>query len=244
MKKIIPTLLILVLFVPAFSVHAQTTDAHRQALLLQIQQLLNQIELLQQQLEAQQSQTFYSRILSNNAVIDTRYRLNDTNNFNWVTNPAHKSLMERFIELTPGTLDNYVEEFVFFTNEDDIDAFTETLDGYDSWRIGFSDYLLRKGAKNNLTTELLVHEIGHLAAYRKIQGEIPLDIFIDEIESNPYMFGYVSDYARTNDEEDFAESFMTFVFDDAYNGPGSEKVDFFYSFPTFVQYKNEIRSNI
>lgn len=57
---------------------------------------------------------------------------------------------------------------------------------------------------------------------------------------------FVSDYAVTNPEEDFAESFMVFVLDGSANlsGQAKEKVEFFAEFPEFVELRSEIRNAI
>lgn len=54
---------------------------------------------------------------------------------------------------------------------------------------------------------------------------------------------FVSDYAATNLGEDFAESFMTYVIEDAFDGPGvaAQKLRFFEQYPELVELRAHIR---
>jgi hypothetical protein len=54
---------------------------------------------------------------------------------------------------------------------------------------------------------------------------------------------FVSDYAATNLGEDFAESFMTFVIEDAFDGSGvvAQKLRFFTQYPELVELREHIR---
>lgn len=54
---------------------------------------------------------------------------------------------------------------------------------------------------------------------------------------------FVSDYAATNLGEDFAESFMTFVIEDSFEGPSiaAQKLRFFEQYPELVELRAHIR---
>ena len=54
---------------------------------------------------------------------------------------------------------------------------------------------------------------------------------------------FVSDYAATNLGEDFAESFMTFVIEESFEGPGvaAQKLRFFEKYPELVDLREHIR---
>lgn len=55
---------------------------------------------------------------------------------------------------------------------------------------------------------------------------------------------FVSDYAATNLGEDFAESFMTFVIEDSFDGPtvAAQKLRFFTQYPELVDLREHIRA--
>lgn len=57
---------------------------------------------------------------------------------------------------------------------------------------------------------------------------------------------FVSDYAATNLGEDFAESFMTFVIEDSFDGPGvaAQKLRFFEQYPELVELREHIRDEL
>jgi hypothetical protein len=57
---------------------------------------------------------------------------------------------------------------------------------------------------------------------------------------------FVSDYAATNLGEDFAESFMTFVIEDSFDGPGvaAQKLRFFTEYPELVELREHIRDEL
>ncbi len=57
---------------------------------------------------------------------------------------------------------------------------------------------------------------------------------------------FVSDYAATNLGEDFAESFMTFVIEDSFDGPGvaAQKLRFFTQYPELVELREHIRDEL
>lgn len=57
---------------------------------------------------------------------------------------------------------------------------------------------------------------------------------------------FVSDYAATNLGEDFAESFMTFVIEDSFDGPGvaAQKLRFFMQYPELVALREHIRDEL
>jgi hypothetical protein len=57
---------------------------------------------------------------------------------------------------------------------------------------------------------------------------------------------FVSDYAATNIGEDFAETFMTFVLEESWEGDTviARKLDFFTRFPELVQLRQEIRDEV
>lgn len=57
---------------------------------------------------------------------------------------------------------------------------------------------------------------------------------------------FVSDYAATNVVEDLAESFMTYVMEDAFDGPGvvAAKLAFFDGFPELAAIRERIRADV
>jgi len=57
---------------------------------------------------------------------------------------------------------------------------------------------------------------------------------------------FVSDYAATNLGEDFAESFMTFVLEDSFDGPSvaAQKLRFFTQYPELVELRDHIRTEL
>jgi len=57
---------------------------------------------------------------------------------------------------------------------------------------------------------------------------------------------FVSDYAATNLGEDFAESFMTFVIEDSFDGPtvAAQKLRFFTQYPELVELRDHIRDEL
>lgn len=57
---------------------------------------------------------------------------------------------------------------------------------------------------------------------------------------------FVSDYAATNLGEDFAESFMTYVIEDSFDGPNiaAQKLRFFEQFPELVELRTHIRTEL
>lgn len=57
---------------------------------------------------------------------------------------------------------------------------------------------------------------------------------------------FVTEYAATNEEEDMAESFMTFVLEDKPTGDtlADQKVLFYYEYPEFVEYRDQYRMEI
>ena len=65
-----------------------------------------------------------------------------------------------------------------------------------------------------------------------------------------YQMQFVTDYAATNPDEDFAESFMFFVMKEKPTKPtvnfihSDQKILFFYDFPELVEMRNDIRSNL
>lgn len=61
-----------------------------------------------------------------------------------------------------------------------------------------------------------------------------------------YKNEFVSDYAASNLEEDIAESFRVFVFEDRPTGDSiiDEKIKFFYQFDEIVKWRDEFRSNL
>ncbi len=61
-----------------------------------------------------------------------------------------------------------------------------------------------------------------------------------------YEEDFVSDYAATNVGEDFAESFMTFVIEDSFDGPtvAAQKLRFFTQYPELVELREHIRDEL
>ncbi|UYN84414.1 MAG: NADH:ubiquinone oxidoreductase subunit 4 (chain M) [Microcella sp.] len=61
-----------------------------------------------------------------------------------------------------------------------------------------------------------------------------------------YEDDFVSDYAATNLGEDFAESFMTFVIEDSFEGPSvaAQKLRFFTQYPELVELREHIRAEM
>lgn len=61
-----------------------------------------------------------------------------------------------------------------------------------------------------------------------------------------YEDDFVSDYAATNLGEDFAESFMTFVIEDSFDGPSvaAQKLRFFTQYPELVELRAHIRDEL
>ncbi|MDO9590624.1 MAG: NADH:ubiquinone oxidoreductase subunit 4 (chain M) [Microcella sp.] len=57
---------------------------------------------------------------------------------------------------------------------------------------------------------------------------------------------FVSDYAATNLGEDFAESFMTFVIENSFDGPSvaAQKLRFFTQYPELVELREHIRDEL
>ena len=86
----------------------------------------------------------------------------------------------------------------------------------------------------------------------QMQGWFDLDAAVSEEYWNAfteinvrYHTDFVSDYAMTNPDEDFAESFLTFVTESEIprgDFISHRKVRFFYDFPELVEIRNEIRA--
>lgn len=249
MKKIVFAIVFFLTFQLAPATRAQNSDeVLRASLLEQIKVLLEQIITLQKALaEKSNNDGLKSIILSSTAVVEARYRVYNPADFSWINNTQREVLMERFVKLTPDHFDERLDEFVFFIDEaTETDAFVETLNGTDSWRVGFSKDFASHSVQDKAATDLLVHEIGHIISYEEAINKTPLGSFEDEFwgrDRNQYEF--VSEYAQKSVEEDFAESFMKYVLTDgSYRGIAVEKVHFFNRYPILRQYRLEIRSNI
>lgn len=173
--------------------------------------------------------------------------MSDPENFDWVEDREDAALMSRFVELTPDKFDSSLDEFIFFKKgESEYDAFVETLGSDASWRVGFNAELKEFSLADDETTELFIHEIGHLVSLDEVNNEVLLEQFKEEFWSGARSrAGFVSEYARQNAAEDFAESFLAFVLDDKqYTGVAAKKADFFSRYSELKNIRREIRSNI
>jgi len=245
MKKFSITVFLTLLLLSPQQSFAQSEAKTQADLLSQIQVLLKQIETLQQLLATKNiSLNTKSQLLPVNAVVQKRYQITAGNTV-YIADQRQRALVERFLALAPdGLVANYVQ-FVFFTDTSgQVDAYVETDDGV-NWRVGLNTELLKYPITDSATTELLVHEIGHIVELHVEGGNELRTTFKDEFWNvSRSRQSFVSTYADDGAGEDFAESFMYFVLRDNYRGIAAEKVHFFRRYPDLLKFKSEITSNI
>jgi hypothetical protein len=238
-------LLLTVSFTP--KAEARTlTSAERASLMQQINFLLEQIKELQQLLNQKQSNTFSSQILPSSAVVEARYQIYGDGHAVVLADNEEKQMVNRFLELSPDNLDKKFDEALFFSEKNiSLDAFVETLDSTDSWRVGFNTDLFDYAIDDEVTAELFIHEIGHVVAFEEFGNKTLLQAFEDTFWTDRKAREvFVSDYASESPSEDFAESFLFFVTSVNYQGVASEKVKWFNRYPKLQEYRREINSNL
>lgn len=165
----------------------------------------------------------------------------------------------------------YLDEFRVYSDKNArYDAFIE-LKPNGKWLLGVNaeDLDLSHPRVRESVTELLIHEYAHILIHYRNDMENRFNFFWNEndhaharvlesmsdtdrrydemeeyYEKNSNRF--VSDYATTNAEEDFAESFLQFVINDIpESGTLKEKkVMFFYAYPEFIEIRNDIRNRL
>jgi len=185
----------------------------------------------------------------------------------------YRKIWEDIKELSPDTLsDTYIEEFQIFNNKDDDTlAFVDDYDGNGKWRVAVN-LAGHNTSSEREQKSTIVHELGHIISLNtsqvdpNIQKENCQNLSLDEgcaknnsyvnkfwknfwesTSSRGYVEGkYVTEYAATNEVEDWAESFAYFVLaKDGRSGGenfADQKVGFMYQFNDLVSIRNGMRN--
>jgi hypothetical protein len=171
-----------------------------------------------------------------------------------------------------GAVRTYIDEFRVYEDEDaDYDAFIEQKPRSDDWIFGVNaaDMDMSYPPVIESLARLFIHEYAHvLIHYRPEVGgafenywstndleharilertdrESRRETLIDNYYDNN-VDRFVSAYATTNAEEDFAESFLHFVTERSPTGNDlkHQKVRFFYQYLDFVEIRDDIRERL
>lgn len=191
------------------------------------------------------------------------------------TRSIDQTLWDMFIDTVGDTAvsEYHVSEFRVYDEDDSaIAAFVERKRGTHNWILGINraEYNRNDRASKELYTLLLIHEYAHLISF----DEDIADDFADDFwNSTDYAHAhslenlsehrletalenyyddnkgrFVSDYATYSPDEDLAETFVTFVTDNAPQGSGKnekeEKILWMYGNSTLLDARSEIRENL
>ena len=171
-QTILSISMVTLFFVTPVVTNAQSTTENRIEMLQELIVLLQtQVELL---LQAENEQSIYAEqdrpVFSDdssfleqmNADIVERYSVIDMNIE--TKRNRHLEYFERVKELIPDDYHDYFAEFVIFeTGRDTVGAFVETEIPYNKqWRYAVNEEELRHPLNSRLTSELIVHEFGHI----------------------------------------------------------------------------------
>ncbi len=180
----------------------------------------------------------------------------------------YQAIWNSIKSLSPDSLSNtYIETYEIFNTNDDTLAFVDDDDGNGKWRIAINlaGYKSSTERENKAT---IIHELGHIISLNTSQVDpdatncpnLKLDEGCAHKDSainafwNKYWKGitnpefddntFVTEYAASNETEDFAETFAFFVLGKdtgLSNSVKDQKIKLFYSFPELVAIRNEMR---
>jgi hypothetical protein len=182
----------------------------------------------------------------------------------------YEDIWDNIKALSPDSLsDKYIEKYEVFNNsDDDTLAFVDDEDGNGKWRVAINLAGYKSSTeRENKTT--IIHELGHIISLNNSQvnpdastcanlkldegcanADSPINTFWNKYwkgVSNPEFDDnkYVTEYATTNETEDFAETFAFFVLgkeNDLSSSVKDQKIKMFYSFPDMVAIRTEMRN--
>jgi Zn-dependent peptidase ImmA (M78 family) len=185
-------------------------------------------------------------------------------------NPEYLDIWNSIKDLSPDDLsDKYIETYEVYTDQnDDTLAFVDDDDGNGKWRISINVAGYKTSTeRENKTT--IIHELGHIISLNNSQvnpniescDNLKLDEGCANKDSaintfwNTYWKGvtnsefdenkYVTEYASTNETEDFAETFAFFVLEkdtELESDVKDRKIKLLYSFPDLVAIRTEMRN--
>ncbi len=188
----------------------------------------------------------------------------------------YRKIWDDIKDLSPDSLsDKYIEEFQVFDNEsDDTLAFVDDADGNGKWRIAVN-LSSHKSSSLREQKSTLIHELAHIISLNGSQvsdddkkcNTLKLDEGCTKSDSYINTFyqafwkniknkdsvkfdknKYVTDYATTNEVEDFAESFTFFVLEknleDTENTLRDQKIKSFYNFTELVDIRSDMRKQL
>lgn len=248
MKRFFVTSFIIAVFALNTSV-VQAQSSYRESLVSQLYTLLQQLASLQVQL-AQLHKTETPRGISAKTLEPSKYYQGpyqaiylvsdtDIDAYGETIPTAEDAQIWTLITDVFGkdTIRSYITEFRLYYDPDaTFDAFVEQLGEGDEWIVGVNTAAVHIENQEDYRAiiELFVHEYAHiLYHYNASVGQVFEDTFWQRASHNKDHF--VSAYAMTDPEEDFAESFMYFVLDKQLkNNPVvMQKVHFFYTYDAF-----------
>jgi hypothetical protein len=188
-----------------------------------------------------------------------------------VDKKEYRSIWDEIALLSPDSIsDNYIETYQIFNNKkNDSLAFVHDDDGNGKWNIA-----INVGGRNEFTSKeqktTLIHELGHIISLNSSQvvpaktcANLSLDEGCANTESYINIFwsrfwkgnkktaytenNFVTEYAATDETEDFAESFAFFVLGKEQPTGKTikdQKVSMIYQFPELIQIRNQMRSTL
>lgn len=186
-------------------------------------------------------------------------------------NPTYIAIWHDVAKLSPDKLSNeFIETYQVFDNaSDDTLAFVDDADGNGKWRLGvnLSQHLDSSLQEQTMT---IIHELGHIISlnYDQVEAGIEevdcqnfavsegcsrddsyLHNFAKKFYSKTANHAYeenlfVTEYAATNEVEDWAESFAFFVVGSKPldNSVKSQKINYFYNYESLVTIRQNIRN--
>lgn len=161
------------------SVQAATTTynevAYRAVLFELIEVLQKQILLLQAELINQNQNNIVANAIENSyqnsipALVT--YNIAGEESLDDISNRKQQDYLQKVFDLFPSDYDEKIGRFMVFDGNDlQIDAFVETIPPlHDKWVFAVSADILSDTTSEE-STELIVHELGHLVSYESIVG--------------------------------------------------------------------------
>lgn len=256
------------LLVPQVGQTATPTAVERALLLEQILRLQEQVAALQALLASRAAPEAGLESWSQGVPLTVTY--DASVGAAYIGTPAHRTYFSRVETLFPDLYRAKLGQFSVFNAERNIDAFVETIPPqHQRWRYVVHEAELG-GVGSESSDELIIHELGHVVAIDRILRAGTVDTRqqhfterfwseadiaaaaarreSDDVDDRRYRYylqhqdAFVSDYATTDPQEDFAESFTFFVLGREPEGrEAGEKIAFFADDASMRAVREEIR---
>ena len=186
-----------VLLVPK-STYAQVPNSidaiYRETLVQLIQLLREQVSLLQRELSFKQSSEqsikqrdevrvdageYENLVFRSARKRTTIYNISDRSEVDSIKDSKHRAYFQKVFSIFPDQFDAKLNKLVVFDEkEKEFDAFVETLPpDYSQWVYSISNGVINNPDSDS-STELMIHELGHLVSYEEIVG-LPSPLYTD-----------------------------------------------------------------